>query len=339
MQPAIYADPSSEAHDGGSSHPERPARLRACLEALRSAGITVDTGIIPATDEQLARVHDAAYLARLERFCQRGGGSIDPDTYAAPESFAIAQRASGAVCQAVGRALSAGTPGFCLVRPPGHHATPSRAMGFCLVNHAAVGAAEALATGAQRVAIVDFDVHHGNGTQDIFWEDPRVLYISLHQFPWYPGTGELDEVGAGPGTGSTINIPLPAYTTESVYVAAMQEVVVPALDRFRPDLLLVSAGFDAHTQDPLASMLVSSAGFGVLTSRLMEAAHRLCPGRVVMTLEGGYDLQALSSSLLATVDAMGRSAPAEVAAHPPGWPEGSSESLEALARAIAFHSP
>jgi acetoin utilization deacetylase AcuC-like enzyme len=336
VEPVIYADPSSEAHDGGSDHPERPERLRACLEALEGAGLQASSDITPATGEQLARVHDAAYLGRLERFCARGGGRIDADTYATAESFAIARRASGALCQAVDEALASGRPAFCLVRPPGHHAAADQAMGFCLINHVAVGAAQALATGAGRVAIVDFDVHHGNGTQDIFWEDPRVLYVSLHQYPWYPGTGKLDDVGSGPGAGTTVNIPLPAHTTESIYVAAMRRVVLPALSRFQPDLVAVSAGFDAHQEDPLGSMAMSSAGFGVLSALLMEAAGQLCGGRLVMTLEGGYDLDALASSLLATLGAMGaRGAPT-----PPELDdrlEGPLECLDALERAIAFH--
>jgi acetoin utilization deacetylase AcuC-like enzyme len=346
VQPVIYADPTSAAHDGGNDHPERPARLRACLKALESSGLAVTTDAPAASGDQLARVHDAAYLGRLQRFCERGGGHIDADTYARPESFAIAARASGALCRAVRGAMADATPAFCLVRPPGHHATAAQAMGFCLLNHISVGAGEALSAGAGKVAIVDFDVHHGNGTQDIFWEDPRVLYVSLHQFPWYPGTGRLEDTGAGEGVGTTVNVPLPAHTTESVYVAAMHRVVVPVLERFRPDLLLVSAGFDAHTDDPLATMGMTSSGFGVLTTTLVDAAERLCAGRIVMALEGGYDLNALASSLLATLHALGAATGGtEPPQHAPAmWEhnerlEGSIEALEALSAAVRFHCP
>src|SRR5438270_3426175 len=235
LQPVIYADPTSEAHDGGPDHPERPERLTACLDAVARAGLTPVTDLPAATDEQLARVHAVGYLERLERFCRRGGGLIDQDTYAGEESFEIARRASGAVCRAAGDAFASGQTAVCLVRPPGHHATRTRAMGFCLLNHVAVGAAHAATLAPQgRVAIVDFDVHHGNGTQDIFWEDPSVLYVSLHQFPWYPGTGALAEPGEGEGKGTTVKIPLPAGTGEGASRQATLPTAVPALAACRP---------------------------------------------------------------------------------------------------------
>lgn len=335
MPPVIYADPASAAHDGGPGHPECPERLTACLEAVAGAGFGVTTTLPPATDAQLARVHDAAYLGRLQRFCSRGGGGIDADTYAAPESFDIARRAAGACCQAVDRAFDSGQRSFCLVRPPGHHASRSAAMGFCLVNHAAVGAAHALGNGARRVAIVDPDVHHGNGTQDIFWEDPRVLYVSLHQFPWYPGTGRLEDTGGAAGAGTTINIPLPAGSTESIYLAAVQRIVIPALADFSPEVVIVSAGFDAHGRDPLGSMELTSGGFGLLASLLVAAAEELCGGRVVMTLEGGYDLPALASSVAATIASI--SAPTRIGEAVPVV--GPQACLEALDRAAQFHRP
>ena len=337
----IFADPTSQAHDGGSDHPERPERLSACLEACAAAGFAVEQELPEATDEQLARVHDPMYLTRLQRFCERGGGRLDPDTYATEASFAIARRASGAVCAGVDRALRDEGPTFCLVRPPGHHASQARAMGFCLLNHVAVGAAHAVAQtgrGAGRVAIVDFDVHHGNGTQDIFWDRSEVCYLSLHQFPWYPGTGRLEETGGGSGAGATLNIPLPADTPDAVYLSAFRRIVLPALERWKPDLLLVSAGFDAHQRDPLASMRMTSEGFGTVASLLVDAARRLCAGRLLMTLEGGYDLKALGSSLVATLQAMAD--PAGRAGEHAGevdGPLGPPEAVAALERAELFH--
>jgi acetoin utilization deacetylase AcuC-like enzyme len=208
-------------------------------------------------------------------------------------------------------------------------------MGFCLLNHVAVGAAHAATLAPSgRVAVVDFDVHHGNGTQDIFWEDPSVLYVSLHQFPWYPGTGALEEVGEGEGKGTTVNIPLPAGTGDRVYAQAMERIVVPSLEDFGPDLIWVSAGYDAHTRDPLAMMQMSTEGFGGLTSLLVEAASDLCGGRLLVTLEGGYDLEALAASLLATLGVMGGFAGSDGRGAPPPDPPAAVAALE---RAIAFH--
>jgi acetoin utilization deacetylase AcuC-like enzyme len=311
MQTRLYADPVLQADHGLRGHPERPERVRACLQALEVSRVEVPVlEPRPAFREELERVHDPGYLDRLERFSARGGGHVDQDTYVCPASFEVAVRAAGACCLAVRAALEDGARSFCLVRPPGHHATRERAMGFCLVNHVAVGAGLALALGAGRVAVVDIDVHHGNGTQDIFWEDPRVLYLSLHQYPWYPGTGALEETGAGAGAGATVNVPLPAGTGDAVYLAAAGRVVEPVLRAFRPDLILVSAGFDAHLRDPLALMEMSAGAFAALTARLAALSEEVCGGRMIMTLEGGYDLEGLSSSFVASLEAMTRT-PAE----------------------------
>ncbi len=301
----LYADPDMQAQHVLAGHPEQPERIRACLEALKMS--QAEARIVeprPASREELEQVHDPGALDRLERLSTRGGGQVDQDTYVCPASFEVAVRAAGACCMAVEAALEKAQRSFCLVRPPGHHASQKRAMGFCLVNHVAVGAGLALARGAERVAVVDIDVHHGNGTQDIFWEDPRVLYLSLHQYPWYPGTGAPEETGAGPGAGTTVNIPLPAGTGDSGYLAALTRVADPVLRNFRPDLILVSAGFDAHARDPLALMEMSAQGYAAMTSRLTALAEELCGGRIVMTLEGGYDLEGLASSFVATLQAM-----------------------------------
>ncbi|MGH2706369.1 MAG: histone deacetylase family protein [Actinomycetota bacterium] len=333
MDLLIHVNPP-EAEHRAVGHPERPQRIQACREALDGSGL--DTEIVPASPADradLEAVHPARYLDALERFVARGGGQIDPDTYAGARSFEVAVRAAGACTAAVDAAFADGRRSFCLVRPPGHHATPERGMGFCLVNHVAVGARRAIRTGsAERVAIVDIDVHHGNGTQDVFWEDDAILYVSLHQYPWYPGSGALEEVGAGAGDGTTLNVPLPAETGDATYLAAMSRVVVPALHRFRPGLLLVSAGFDAHRRDPLALMQVSAEGFGAMVAALVEAADALCEGRVVATLEGGYDLEGLSTSFVAALRALGGEAPA--GPWPAPDPEGSREALE---RAESFH--
>lgn len=252
-----------------------------------------------ASSEQLAAVHRRDHLESLLVSRPR---MIDLDTYLTADSMNIAARAAGAVCAAV----DTGGTALCLTRPPGHHASDARAMGFCLVNNIAVGAAHALASGAaEKVAIVDIDVHHGNGTQQIFWEEPRVLYISLHQYPWYPWeSGALSEIGAGAGEGSNVNIPLPAMTGDDVYVSAIARIVLPILDTFAPDLLLVSAGFDAHDEDPLSLQQVSDGGFAMMMSLLRQAADELCAGRLVATLEGGYSLEALPRALVRSAKAM-----------------------------------
>jgi acetoin utilization deacetylase AcuC-like enzyme len=288
-------------HDTGTGHPERPARLEAVLAGAADAGLgdgLVTVAPRPATRDELASVHDPAMLDALERFCASGGGAIDADTIAGPASWPAAVLAAGAGIDAATRLRAGeGSAAFCALRPPGHHATPARAMGFCLLNSAAVTAA-VLAGGGERVAVVDWDAHHGNGTQDAFWTDGRVLYVSLHEHPLYPGTGRLDERGEGEGLGTTLNLPLPRGATGDVYLAAFDEVVAPALEAFRPAWVLVSAGFDAHRADPLTGLALSSGDFADLTRRVVGLAP---PGRLVLFLEGGYDLDALRASAAACV--------------------------------------
>lgn len=288
-------------HDTGLGHPERPARLGAVLEGARrgelaDAVVAVDPR--PATRDELVAVHPPSFLDALERFCAAGGGELDPDTTVVPASWDAAVLAAGAGLDAVDRLLAGeGDAAFCAVRPPGHHATRMRAMGFCLLNNVAIVAAT-LAAGGERVIVLDWDAHHGNGTQDAFWADGRVLYVSLHQFPLYPGTGRLDDVGEGDGAGTTINLPLPSGATGDVYLAAMDELVAPAAAAFGPTWLLVSAGYDAHRADPLTGLGLSSGDFADLTARAMELAPA---GRRILFLEGGYDLTALAHSTAATL--------------------------------------
>ena len=256
----------------------------------------------PADGAALARVHSAAYLTRLEQFCRSGGGHLDPDTFAHPDSWPAALLSAGAGLQAIDllRQRNDGAA-FVATRPPGHHALADRAMGFCLLNNVAVAAA-ALAASGERVLVVDWDVHHGNGTQAIFWDDPSVLYVSTHQYPFYPGTGAAAEVGGSGAPGLTVNIPVPAGATGDVLRRALDEVAAPVIQGFGPTWVLVSAGFDAHRSDPLAELALSSGDFAVLARSV--AAYAPAPGRLVLFLEGGYDLAALRSSVRATLGAL-----------------------------------
>ena len=249
--------------------------------------------------EELRRVHHDTYLEMLAGFCDAGGGDLDPDTYATADSFAAARRAAGAGLAAV-EALRSGEAdvAFAAIRPPGHHALAERAMGFCLLNNVAVAAAALRAEG-ERVLIVDWDVHHGNGTQAIFWDDPDVLYVSTHQWPLYPGGGTAGEVGGGLGFGATVNLPLPAGATGDVVRRALDDIARPVIERFAPSWVLVSAGFDAHREDPLAELALSSGDFAGLARTTADFAPR--PGRLVLFLEGGYDLGSLRRSVAATL--------------------------------------
>jgi acetoin utilization deacetylase AcuC-like enzyme len=332
-------DPVFLEHDAGPGHPERPERLAAVERGLREAGLARE--LVPfaaraATREELLRVHTAAHVDRLATAAGHRV-RLDPDTAMSPRSHDAAVRAAGAVVEAVEQVLDGRLDrAFCAVRPPGHHATPGRAMGFCLLNNVALGAAAALARGLRRVAVIDFDVHHGNGTQDAFYRDRRVLFVSSHQFPFYPGTGDLDEVGEGDGRGFTVNLPMPAGTGDGDYRRAYREIVEPIGRAFDPELVLVSAGFDAHRDDPLGGMALSGAGFAELADVCLCAAAGAARGRVVAVLEGGYDLGGLAEGTAAVVGRMlGRSYRASDspprpgvdrllesyrAAHAPHWP-------------------
>jgi acetoin utilization deacetylase AcuC-like enzyme len=250
-------------------------------------------------------VHGGAYLDKLGSLAGRRA-QLDADTYLAPESVVAVRRAAGGSVDLV-EAMLAGTcqRGVALLRPPGHHARPNQAMGFCLLNNVAVAAAHALARGLSRVAIVDWDVHHGNGTQEMFFTDPRVLYASLHQWPFYPGTGNAPEIGEGEGRGFTVNIPLSQGAHAGDYAAAFDRVLLPVLEAYRPELVLVSAGFDAHRADPLAAMRLDAPAYGWMTRRLLDIAERTADGRMALYLEGGYDLAALEESLSASLRVLG----------------------------------
>jgi acetoin utilization deacetylase AcuC-like enzyme len=290
---------------GEGYHPERPERLvaaRAAVEGRSSAVAWRPVEAREATDEELSRVHDPLYLAALDPL--RGkSGFLDADTYFGPRSVEAARKAAGAVVSMVDRMIDTEIPkGVALVRPPGHHARPGRAMGFCLLNSVAVAAAHARARGLSRVLIVDWDVHHGNGTQEMFWRRPDVLYTSTHQFPFYPGTGAAGEVGEGDGHGFTVNVPLSAGGDDGVYRAAFERVLLPVAEEYAPDLVLVSAGFDASARDPLANMRLDASAFGWMATALAAIANRSAKGRIAMVLEGGYDLVALEACLASAID-------------------------------------
>lgn len=305
MTTGFYTHPACLGHDTGQGHPERVQRLVAILRLLDDPiYAALDRREAPeASIEQLRRVHTRAYINEVfAAIPTMGQSELDGDTVLSPGSGAAALRAAGAVAAAVEAVLKGELKNaFCAVRPPGHHAERDLAMGFCIFNNIAVGAAEALdAHGIKRVAVVDFDVHHGNGTQHIFAADPRVLYTSTHQMPLYPGTGARHEKGCG----NIVNAPLPPYAGSEEFRDAMEEIVFPAIETFRPALLMISAGFDAHRADPLASLEFETEDYVWVTEQLCDLAGSLCGGRIVSTLEGGYDLNALAESTAAHVAAL-----------------------------------
>ena len=302
----LLTDPLFLKHEPGWRHPESPARLQSILSVLARAPVegTEVAQPRPATEAELASIH----TPELRKYLLDLAGTkadIDADTHTSEESYDAAVLAAGAAVQAVeevmaGRARNA----FALVRPPGHHAEPGRSMGFCLFNNAAIAAEAARRKGAERVLVLDWDVHHGNGTQAAFWERRDVLYQSVHQYPYYPGTGAPHEVGVGAGEGFTVNCGIPGWATDADYEAIFQELFLPIAEAFQPQLILVSAGFDAHRDDPIGGMVLSERGFAAMGSAMKSLAESVCGGRLVLLLEGGYSLEGLSQSVHACVEVL-----------------------------------
>jgi acetoin utilization deacetylase AcuC-like enzyme len=339
MQPslAVVDDASFDEHRPPAQHPERPERLAAARRAVQALSADVELVSVPAraaTDDELARVHTPAYIEQLGRTAGKWS-YFDEDTYVAPESATAARRAAGAGVELVDALLTGRAKrGVALLRPPGHHARPSGAMGFCLLNNVAVAAAHARTRGVKRVLILDFDVHHGNGTQEAFYADPSVAFVSLHQFPFYPGTGSVKESGTGEGRGFTVNVPLSAGAGDEVYAAAFSRLVAPLASEYAPELVLLSAGFDAHRADPLAEMRLSADGYGALMQTFVATLPPETP--IGMVLEGGYDLEALEQSLRAALSGLLVAHPAPPSVSPASDSTHAVELDHALASARAF---
>ncbi|MDQ6709708.1 MAG: histone deacetylase [Candidatus Dormibacteraeota bacterium] len=299
---ALLTNPEQAGHRV-EGHPERPDRVVAILDAIKHAdlGLSPKT-VMPAEESLIRTIHAQTYLKRLDLAAEDGGGYLDPDTYLTSLSMLAARTAAGAVVTGVQEVL-AGTVShaFAVVRPPGHHAETARAMGFCLLNNIAIGVAAARVQGIKRIAIIDFDVHHGNGTQHTFETDADLFYASTHQFPFYPGTGAATERGRH---GTIHNLPLAAGSGDREFLGAYEKTIGPALDAFRPELILVSAGFDAHRDDPLAGLEVSTEGYGELAALIRAWADRYAGSRSIWVLEGGYDLPALGASVVACLHAL-----------------------------------
>jgi acetoin utilization deacetylase AcuC-like enzyme len=308
MKAGLVYDPIYLEHDTGD-HVENARRLVTALSYLKETGIKEKLTCLPprpALLEELEMIHAPEYISYVKSKAEKGGGWLDPDTVMSPRSYEAALYAAGGLLVAVEEVMKGEVDNaFALVRPPGHHAIYDRAMGFCIFNNMAIATKFALSRfSLKRVLIADFDVHHGNGTQDAFYADPKVLYFSTHQYPFYPGTGRMEETGMGEGKGTTVNFPMVAGWGDEEYLRAFQEVLVPVAHRFQPELILVSAGFDAHWADHLAMMRVSVQGFAQMAMILKNLAAELCQGRLIFTLEGGYNLRVVSSSIKAIFDVL-----------------------------------
>jgi acetoin utilization deacetylase AcuC-like enzyme len=293
----VFYDPVFLLHDCGPDHPESPQRLKAVMDAVRSVdGVEISESCRQATEDELALVHQPEYIRQLKKISGNSIVMLDPDTPLSPRSFEAALKAVGSVMEAVDFVFeSDDNKAFCAVRPPGHHAEPDRAMGFCIFNNIAVGAAYAIKKGlAQKIAIIDWDVHHCNGTQKMFYDNPQVMVVSLHQYPFYPGTGGGLESGEADGLGFTINLPMWSGGGDHEYRQAFDCVILPAINNFQPDLLMISAGFDAHKDDPMANLNLTTEFFGEMTRMMTTMAKQHCRGKIVSVLEGGYNLKALS---------------------------------------------
>jgi acetoin utilization deacetylase AcuC-like enzyme len=332
----LVYDPIYLEHDTGQ-HVENAQRLVAIVEQLEEAKLTgqlVSLSPRAASLEELSTVHSMGFISYIQSFAEGGGGWLDADTVVSPTSYAAALYAAGGAVKAVDGVLSGEVESvFALVRPPGHHALRWEAMGFCLFNNIAIAAKHALNSyGLERILIVDFDVHHGNGTQDTFYNDSSVLYFSTHQYPFYPGSGHFEETGDGPGEGYTVNVSLPAWCGDSEYLQVFEEILAPVARRFSPQLILVSAGYDAHWSDHIALMRLSVTGFAQIVGIIKKLAQELCQGRIVLTLEGGYDLPSLASSVRATFDVLLGNQVVDPLGPPPqaGAPRSIDELLQAI---------
>jgi acetoin utilization deacetylase AcuC-like enzyme len=330
----LFTSPIFADHLTPPGHPDRVERfevMQVVAAEFRQRGVAVETPR-PATDDEIARIHERDYITLIRETAGRAT-ALDPDTFTSPHTWEAACLAAGAAIGAVDRVLEAGdgARAFALVRPPGHHAERNRAMGFCFFNSIAIAAAHARARGLSRVAIVDFDVHHGNGTQWSFFDDPTVLFVSSHQYPYYPGTGAAEDIGRGAGTGFTVNLPLAAGATDADYELVYSKLALPVVAQFRPEIVLVSAGYDAHMDDPLAGMRLTAPYFGRLIQAIAGVADQCCKGRLVAITEGGYDLAGLAASLRASCRALMGESAGDVR------PEGSRSRGEAAIAAVTPH--